>query len=128
MFQETSKLTIFSEYGEALQGLATFSHIVVFYWLHRRDTEDDRRILRVNPKRHLGAPELGVFATRSPVRPNPIAFEVCRLVKIEGCNLYVKESDAYEGTPIIDIKPYMPRADAVPNAQTPSWAAQGPKT
>jgi len=126
--EEKLKLVTYPDYCDALQGLETFSHVVVLYWLHESDTEEKRRILRVTPKRHPGAPELGVFACRSPVRPNPIAYEVCRLLKVERCALWVEGSDVYEGTPVIDIKPYMPQADAVPYALVPSWAMHGPKT
>jgi len=125
---EESKLTIFPEYCEALEGLESFSHIIVLYWLHKRDTPEDRKVLKVTPKRHPGAPQVGVFASRSPTRPNPIAYEVCRIISIEGCTLTVEGSDAIEGTPVLDLKPYLPRADSVPDARTPEWAKHGPKT
>jgi len=125
---EESKLTIFPEYCEALEGLESFSHVIVVYWLHKRDTPEERRVLRVTPKRHHSAPQVGVFASRSPTRPNPIAYEICRILKIEGCTLTVEGSDAFQGTPILDLKPYIPRADSVPDAQTPKWMNHGPKT
>ena len=125
---EESKLTIFPEYCEALEGLDSFSHIIVLYWLHKRDTPEDRKVLKVTPRRHLGAPQVGVFACRSPTRPNPIAYEVCRILGIEGCALTIEGSDAIEGTPIIDLKPYLPRADSVPDARVPEWTKHGPKT
>ena len=96
---EEAKLTIYPEYCKALEGLETFSHVIILYWLQENDTEEKRRILKVTPRRHPEAPELGVFACRSPVRPNPLAYEVCRLLKVEGCTLQVEGSDAYEGTP-----------------------------
>ena len=126
--EHESKLTVYPEYCEALEGLETFSHVIILYWLQESDTEEKRKVLKVTPRRHPGAPELGVFACRSPVRPNPLAYEVCRLLKVERCSLLVEGSDAYEGTPIVDIKPYMPQADAVPEATTPTWATRGPKT
>lgn len=125
---EESKLTIFPEYCEALGGLESFSHIIVLYWLHKRDTPEERRVLKVTPRCHLGAPEVGVFASRSPTRPNPIAYEVCKILSINGCALTVEGSDAFRGTPILDIKPYIPRADSVPDAWTPEWTNHGPKT
>ena len=126
--EEKLKLVVYTDYCDALEGLEAFSHVIVIYWLDKSDTEEKRRILRVTPRRHPGAPELGVFACRSPVRPNPLAHEVCRLLKVEGRTLWVEGSDVYEGTPIVDIKPYMPKADAVPDAQVPLWATHGPKT
>jgi tRNA-Thr(GGU) m(6)t(6)A37 methyltransferase TsaA len=85
-------------------------------------------VLKVIPRRHLGAPEVGVFASRSPSRPNPIGLSVAERVKIEGNILWVKGLDAFEGSPIIDIKPYIPRADAFLEAVVPGWTLRGPKT
>jgi tRNA-Thr(GGU) m(6)t(6)A37 methyltransferase TsaA len=114
-----TKLLIEQKYCKALEGLESFSHAIIIYWLHNNDTELKRKILRVTPKRHPGEPELGVFATRSPVRPNPLAFEVCKILKINNCSLWVEESDAFEKTPIVDIKPYIPRADGIKDARVP---------
>ena len=125
---EESKLTIFPEYCEALEGLESFSHIIILYWLHKNDSAEQRKVLKVTPRRHPSAPQVGVFASRSPTRPNPIAFEVCKILNIEGCTLIVEGSDAFEGTPIIDLKPYLPRADSVPDARVPEWTKRGPKT
>ena len=91
---DNSHITILPEYREALDGLNDFSHIIVLYWLHRNNNEEQRRILKVTPKRHKDAPEVGVFACRSPVRPNPIGFSVCKLLGISGRTLTVRELDA----------------------------------
>ncbi len=123
-----SRVRIFDDFSEGLEGLDTYSHIIILYWFHLRDTEEERSVLRVTPRRHPGAPEVGVFASRSPSRPNPIGLCVVELVKQEGSVLFVKGLDALEGSPILDIKPYLPRADAVPDAQVPSWSLHGPKT
>jgi tRNA-Thr(GGU) m(6)t(6)A37 methyltransferase TsaA len=72
--------------------------------------------------------ETGVFACRSPSRPNPIGLCVVELLKIEKCVLTVKNLDAFEGSPIIDIKPYIPKADSIPNARVPEWTLHDPKT
>jgi tRNA-Thr(GGU) m(6)t(6)A37 methyltransferase TsaA len=125
---ELSKVKIFPEFCAGLQRLNDFSHIIILYWFHLRDEENERRVLRVIPKRHLGAPQVGVFASRSPSRPNPIGFCVVELVKIEECTLTVKGFDALENSPIIDIKPYIPRADSIPEAQVPEWTSRGPPT
>jgi len=125
---ELSKVKIFPEFCAGLQRLNDFSHVIVLYWFHLRDKENERRILRVIPRRHLGAPEVGVFASRSPSRPNPIGFCVTELVKIEECTLTVKGLDALENSPIIDIKPYIPRADSIPEARVPEWTSRGPPT
>ncbi len=123
---ETSQIKIFSEYCEGVYKLEDFSHIMIFYWFHLRDNDVERATLRVTPKRHLGAPEVGVFASRSPSRPNPIGFCVAELMKVDGCKIIVRELDALEGSPIIDIKPYIPKTDAFPEARTPEWTLTGP--
>jgi tRNA-Thr(GGU) m(6)t(6)A37 methyltransferase TsaA len=64
---------------------------------------------------------VGVFATRSPVRPNPIALSVVRLLERRGHTLLVKGLDAYDGTPVLDIKPYIPYSDSIPDATFPHW-------
>jgi len=123
-----SSIRIFDEFAEGLKGLDTFSHLIILYWFHLREGEEGRSVLKVVPRRHPGAPEVGVFASRSPSRPNPIGLSVSELVKIESNILWVKGLDAVEGSPILDIKPYLPRADAFSAAVVPEWTLRGPKT
>jgi len=118
---EEAIVRIFPEFCEALKGLENYSHLIVLYWIHLRDDEENRRTLLVYPKRHAINVLTGVFACRSPSRPNPIGLCVVELVKKEDCTVTVKGLDALEGSPIIDIKPYIPRLVAVPNARTPEW-------
>jgi len=125
---ELSSVKIFPEFCAGLQGLDNFSHLIILYWLHLRDNEKERSILRVVPRRHTKNVKVGVFACRSPSRPNPIGLCVVKLVKVENCVLTVKGLDAFEGSPIIDIKPYIPRADAISNAYAPEWTSHGPPT
>jgi tRNA-Thr(GGU) m(6)t(6)A37 methyltransferase TsaA len=124
----TTKVRILPEFCKGLQGLEDFSHLIILYWFHQRDTPDERRTLQVTPKRHPGAPQVGVFSTRSPSRPNPIGICVVELLGIKNCILEVKGLDAAEGSPIIDIKPYLPRADSIAHARTPEWVLKGPTT
>lgn len=123
-----SRVKIFDEFCDGLRGLNTFSHLIILYWFHLREEEEEREVLKVVPRRHPGAPEVGVFASRSPSRPNPIGLCVVELVKIEKNRLFVRGLDAFEGSPVIDIKPYIPGADAFSNAVVPQWALRGPKT
>jgi len=123
---DLSKVRILPEFCQGLEHLNNFSHVIILYWIHLRDNERERRILHVVPRRHPRAPMVGVFASRSPSRPNPIGFCVAELVKIEDCVLIVRGLDALKGSPIIDIKPYIPRADSVPNARAPEWTSRGP--
>ena len=96
-------------YAAALEGVATCTHLVLLYFMH-----EARRDLAVQIPRH-GA-RRGTFALRSPVRPNPIAMSVVRLVRVAGTTLTVVGLDCLDGTPLIDIKPYFPSVDSVPDA------------
>lgn len=126
--KDTSRIRIYPEFCEGIEGLKSYSHLIVLYWFHQRDSSEERKILKVVPKRHPGAPEVGVFSSRSPSRPNPIGLCVAELQDIKDCVLIVNGLDAIEGSPIIDIKPYLPKADSIPNAKTPEWALRGPVT
>lgn len=126
--EQEAKIRIFPEFCPGLKGIEDFSHIIILYWFHLRDREEERRTLQVVPRRHPGAPQVGVFTSRSPSRPNPIGLCVVELTKIENCILFVKGLDAFEGSPIIDIKPYLPRADSIPGARVPEWMLRGPPT
>ena len=125
---ELSKVKIFPEFCAGLQHLNNFSHVIILYWFHLRDDEKERNVLKVVPRRHPGAPQVGVFASRSPSRPNPIGLCVTELVKMEECTLTVRGLDALQDSPIIDIKPYLPRADSTPKARVPEWISRGPPT
>jgi len=115
--KQEAKVRILPEFCAGLKGIEDFSHIIILYWMHMRDSEEERRTLVVFPRKHAVNVEKGVFACRSPSRPNPIGLCVAELLKVEECLLTVRELDALEGSPIIDIKPYLPRADLVPNAR-----------
>lgn len=123
-----ARIRIFSDYCDGLFRLNEFSHVVVLYWFHERDNEKERCVLRVVPKRHRARQEVGVFASRSPSRPNPVGLCVVRLVKVAGCVLTVEGLDAFVGSPVIDVKPYLPRADFVPDAGVPEWTSHGNAT
>jgi tRNA-Thr(GGU) m(6)t(6)A37 methyltransferase TsaA len=124
--EEEAKIRIFPEFCAGLKGLEEFSHAIILYWIHLHDNEEARRTLLVFPRRHSVNVETGVFACRSPARPNPIGLCVVELLKVD-CFLTVKGLDAIEDSPIIDIKPYIPRADSVPDARIPEWTWHGSK-
>lgn len=125
--QETT-IIIFPDFSPALDGIEQFSHLVILYWFHQRADAKERRTIKVIPRRHAGAPEVGVFACRSPSRPNPIGLCVVELVRISGNDLFVRGLDAADGSPIVDIKPYLPKSDFVQGAKVPDWALRGPST
>lgn len=97
-------LKIFKEYHDGLVGLKEGMEILLLLWFDRSDTPEKRRVLKVYPKGNPNNPIQGVFSTRSPVRPNPIAVYAVKILKIEGNNIFIEKIDAYENTPIIDIK------------------------
>lgn len=99
---------------EALRGLDGYSHIWLIWGFHK--AERDTWSPTVRPPRLGGNKRAGVFATRSPFRPNPIGLSVVKLESIEGCTLHVKGADLLDGTPIYDIKPYLPHIDSIPDA------------
>ena len=123
-----ARVRVFPEFCDGLKEIDQFSHLIILYWIHLRDKKKERNTLQVVPRRHAANVKVGVFACRSPSRPNPTGLSVVKLVKINGCNLTVNGLDAIEGSPIIDIKPYIPRADSIPNARVPEWTWHGPKT
>jgi len=101
--ENVMRIEVYTEYTEALDGIEKLTHINVLYWMHRL-TENDREKLKVHPRGDMDRPLTGVFATRSPVRPNPIGLTRVELLKREGNVLFVKGLDALDGSPVIDIK------------------------
>ena len=103
-------LEIDERYAEALTGVEAASHLVLLYWMDRA-----RRDLAIQVPRHHQTPR-GTFSVRSPVRPNPIALSVVRLLERKGTVLKVIGLDCLDGTPLLDIKPYLPIIDSHPEA------------
>ena len=126
--EQEARIRVFREFYAGLKSIEEFSHLIILYWIHLRDNKEERSTLVVFPKQHAVKVKTGVFACRSPSRPNPIGLCVVELLKVEKCVLTVKNLDAFEGSPIIDIKPYISRADSIPNARVPKWTWHGPKT
>ena len=121
-------------YREAMLGLNQFSHIYVFYWLHENDTPQQRATLQVHPRKNPRNPLTGVFATHAPVRPNLIAMTRCRVISVTEARIYLDANattrpspevcDAGDGSPLIDIKCYIPHdKDQLP-VRVPSWVHQ----
>ncbi len=108
-------------YHEALLGIDGFSHIVVCYWLHENDSPDGRRRLQVHPRRNPANPLTGVFATHAPVRPNPIAITICRIVSVADGTIRIEEIDARDGSPVIDIKCHIPETIDPALVRVPDW-------
>ncbi len=114
-------IEIDAAYHDALLGLEEFSHIFVFYWFHENDTEQNRNVLRVHPRRDKKNPLTGVFATHSPLRPNLVASSLCKIESIAGDTIYIDEIDALDGSPVIDIKCYIPSERSFSDLCLPDW-------
>ena len=122
-------IDIAPDYRDAMAGLEEFSHIVVCYWFDRNDTAVERRRLKVHPRGDRRNPLTGVFATHSPKRPNLIAISNCRILSIENTAILIDAIDAFDRTPVIDIKCYIPSRIDDSRVRMPPWAAAlpGPK-
>ncbi len=114
-------IKVLERYRNCLKGLDGFSHLIVLYWLHLRDNPVDRGTIQVYPKGDISKPLVGVFATRSPSRPNPIGLSVVRKLEIGEGYLRIDRIDAFNGTPVIDVKPYIKRSDCISDAEEPNW-------
>ncbi|MFC1995284.1 tRNA (N6-threonylcarbamoyladenosine(37)-N6)-methyltransferase TrmO [Chloroflexota bacterium] len=115
-----SDIVIHSSLVEALDNLEEFSHIIVLYWMHQ-STVSGQLLTKVHPMAKHELPLVGLFATRSPHRPNPVGKATVRLLQCRDNILKVEGLDAINGTPVIDIKPYIPGYDSATNATVPSW-------
>ena len=115
-----SEIVIDSSLTEALDGLDAFSHIIVLYWMHQLAT-NEQFPNKIHPMGKQELPLVGLFATRSPRRPNPLGKTIARLLQRQGNILKVTGLDTLNGTPVIDIKPYIPGYDSAAEAQVPTW-------
>lgn len=114
-------IEIFDQYSDALLGLEGFSHIQVLFWFHQNDSAGKRKTLRVHPRKDKKNPLSGVFATHSPLRPNPIGLTLCKIKSIEDLQIKIEDIDAFDGTPVIDIKCYIPSSVAELDIRLPVW-------
>jgi tRNA-Thr(GGU) m(6)t(6)A37 methyltransferase TsaA len=105
---------ILPEYEEGLQDLEGFSHLILLYHCHLA------RGFTLKVKPFLDDTQRGLFATRAPARPNPIGLSIVRLERVEGRQLHIREVDIVNGTPLLDIKPYVPQFDTRTDA-TSGW-------
>ena len=115
--EEICWIEVFEQYKEGLKDIDGFSHLILLYWLH---SVKSYSLLVKTP---WDSEPHGVFATRSPNRPNALGFSVVELIEREGNKLKVKGLDALEGTPLIDIKPYLPEIDAKANVRV-GWVKE----
>ena len=100
-----SQIILRDELVEALEGVDGFSHLFVLFWLSQVSSQQ-RKMLKVHPRGRMDMPLVGVFASRTNLRPNPIGLTLVELLKVDGKTLTVRGLDAFDGTPILDIKPF----------------------
>lgn len=113
-----SRIVLDRRFAGGLKGIEGFSHVYVLFMLH--ETPQWSGKLTVHPRGRTDIRKSGVFSTRSPHRPNPIGLTLVKLLSKRGRVLTVKGLDAYDGTPILDLKPY-DRLDSAPRARVPLW-------
>jgi len=117
----TVLIEIDEKYNDALLGLEQFSHINVLYWFHENDNPESRSTLHVHPCGNQKNPLTGVFATHSPLRPNLIALCLCKILSIDGTIIKIDKIDAFNGSPVIDIKSFFPTRLSIPDVRVPDW-------
>jgi tRNA-Thr(GGU) m(6)t(6)A37 methyltransferase TsaA len=108
---------------DACKGLEEFSHIEVLFHLHQVPSDRIETNAR-HPRGRTDWPAVGIFAQRGRVRPNRIGLSVCRLVKVDGLRLTVRDLDAIDGTPVIDVKPYMTEFGPKGEVRQPRWSRE----
>jgi tRNA-Thr(GGU) m(6)t(6)A37 methyltransferase TsaA len=115
-----SDIALRDDLAELLDGIEGYSHVIVVFAFDRVPESEQRA--RVRPRGDERIPEQGVLATRSQLRPSPVGVSVVRLLRRRRNVLRVVGLDAIDGTPVLDVKPYFPNYDAVPDARVPDWA------
>jgi tRNA-Thr(GGU) m(6)t(6)A37 methyltransferase TsaA len=114
-------LEIYEPYRDAMLGLDGFSHVMVFFWFHENDTPEGRSVLRVHPRKDPANPLTGVFATHSPFRPNLIGYSTCKVLSIDEDRIRIEDIDAIDGSPLIDLKCFVPAAFPDTDIRLPNW-------
>jgi len=126
--ESSTTIEILPEFTPALKELEGFSHVQIFWWFDKFDDETSRQTVQFE-KMPFEAPCLGVFACRSPMRPNPIGLSPAKILNVDHKKGIVEigDLDAFDGTPILDLKAYIPSCDRVKNVRVPDWAANWPE-
>ncbi len=113
MPETKGEIEIFKPYREALETLDEFEYIIVVYHFDKVRTWESH----VNPPASTHEHDFGLFSTRSPKRPNPIGLSIVKLESINNGILHIRGIDAFEGTPVLDLKPYLPSVDCIKSRQ-----------
>lgn len=118
-----SEVVVDTGLEEALDGIEEFSHLVILYWPHLLPAES-RTVRQVHPMGNADFPLVGIFATQSPARPNPVLTSTVRLLERRGNVLRVVGLDALDGSPVLDIKPHAPGREDIAGLRLPVWMRQ----
>ncbi len=119
--EDRTLIVIDEKYQAGLLGLDGWSHVQVIWWFDKNDTPEQRAILQVHPRGDRNNPLTGVFACRAPVRPNLIALSLCKVVSVKDNVIEVEAIDAFDGTPVLDLKPFAPGLDSAKGVKVPDW-------
>lgn len=119
-----SRIELDPVYAKGLAGLGEFSHAVVVFHLDRIPPFDPAKQLARNPRGMEDLAPVGVFAQRTKFRPNPIGVTAVELVKVEPGGIVVRGLDALDGTPVLDIKPYIPAFERREDVRLPAWVGR----
>lgn len=115
-----SEVRLRPELADGLNGLESFSHVIIVFWMHEADFDPAEHLTRHHRGR-ADMPETGIFAQRARHRPNRIGITPVKLLEVDGANIRVQGLDAIDGTPVLDVKPYMPVFDRVDEATVPGY-------
>ncbi len=121
-----TRIVIDKKYQPGLLGLDQWSHVQVLWWFDKNDTPQKRAILQVHPRSDKNNPLTGVFACRAPVRPNLIGLTLCKILRVEDNVVEIDDIDAFDGTPVLDLKPYAKGEDTAAEVRVPDWAKKAP--
>ena len=115
-----SRVVVKPAYADGLRGLEEFSHALVVTYLHQAAFDPARDLVR-RPRGLATMPAVGIFAQRAKDRPNPLGVTAVRITAVGAGWVEVAGLDAIDGTPVLDVKPYFPEYDLVPDARVPAW-------
>ena len=116
-----ARIDVDPTFKDGLPGMEGFAHIVVSHWFHENDNPEAPARLQVHPRNNPANPVTGDFATHAPVRPNPVALSVCRIIAVDGTTLWIEKIVAHDGAPVIDLKCTIPDRPDPETIRLPDW-------
>jgi len=115
-----SEIELYKDYADGLDGLDQYSHAIIIFQFHL-DRHPGPKPMKQHPHNQEKYPQVGIYALRGSDRPNRIGICMAKILGVSGNKLKISGCDALNGSPVIDIKPYIPRSDAKPDATVSSW-------